>query len=77
MNKIRQKLSKLARPLNVDRITISHNTNILLQDLQSGITCNTDPSAPIVLLSMHCLIVMVCKYEQNPTKAIQVIEQNA
>ena len=39
-------------------------------------SCNTDPSAPIFLLNMHCLMVMVwCKYEQNQTKAIKVIEK--
>ena len=37
-------------------------------------SCNTDPSAPIFLSNMHCLIVTVwCKFEQNPTKAVKVI----
>ena len=39
-------------------------------------SCNTNPSAPIFLLHVHCLMVKVlCKFEQNWTKAIKVIEQ--
>ena len=38
-------------------------------------SCNTDPSAPFFLLNVHCLIVKVrCKFEQNLTKAIKVIQ---
>ena len=41
-------------------------------------SCNNDPSAPIFLQNMHCLMVMVwCKFEQNWTKVIKVIEQKA
>ena len=38
--------------------------------------CNTDPSAPIFLSNMHCLMVKVWwNCEQNLPKAIKVIEQ--
>ena len=38
-------------------------------------SCNTDPSAPIFLPSVQCLMVKVwCKFEQNLKKAIKVIE---
>ena len=46
------------------RITKRHNS------------CNTDPSAPIFLSNVHCVMVKVwCKFEQIQTKAIKVIEQ--
>ena len=39
-------------------------------------SCNTNPSAPIFLLHVHCLIVKAwCKFEHNRKKAIKVIEQ--
>ena len=48
----------------MQRITKWHNS------------CNTDPLAPIFLSNMHCLMVMVwCKYGQNQTKAIKVIDK--
>ena len=35
--------------------------------------CNTDPSAPIFLSNIHCLMVKEwCKFEQNRTKALNV-----
>ena len=38
-------------------------------------SCNTDPSAPIFLSNVHCLIVKVCcTFDQNLKKAVQVIE---
>ena len=38
-------------------------------------SCKTDPSAPIFLSNMHCLMLKVWrKFEQNRTKAIKVIE---
>ena len=41
-------------------------------------SCNTDPSAPIFLSNMQCLMDKVpCQFEQNRTKAIIVIEQKA
>ena len=42
-------------------------------------SCNTDtdPSAPIFLSNVHCLMVKVwCEFEQNWTKAIEVIPKN-
>ena len=52
-------------PVKAPRITKRNNS------------CNTDPSAPIFLSNMHCLMVKVwCKSEQNRTKAIKVTEQN-
>ena len=49
----------------ITRITKRHNSY------------DTDPAAPIFLLNMHSLMVKVrCKFEQNRTKAIEVIEQN-
>ena len=39
-------------------------------------SCNTYPSVPFFLPNMRCLMVKVwCKFEQNRTKAIEVIEQ--
>ena len=47
--------------------TISHNINNVRHNF-----CNTDPSAPIFLSKMHCLMVkMWCKFEWNQTKAIE------
>ena len=59
-------VERMAKIINlIIRITKRHNS------------CNTDPSAPIFLLNMHSLMVKVwCKFEQNWTKAIKVIEQN-
>ena len=38
-------------------------------------SCNTDPSAPIFLPNVLCLMVKVWyKFEQNRKKAIKVIE---
>ena len=40
-------------------------------------SCNTDPSAPIFLQNMQCLVVKVwCKFEQNRARATKVTEQN-
>ena len=37
-------------------------------------SCNADPSAPIFLPNVHCLMAKAwCKFEQNRTKAIKVI----
>ena len=55
--------------------TISNN--IIIRITKRHNSWNTDPSAPIFLLIMHSLMVKVwCKFEQNETKAIEVIEQN-
>ena len=50
--------------------------------MSGGITkwlnsCNTDPSAPILLPNTHCLMVMVLwKFEQNRTNISHVTEEN-
>ena len=39
-------------------------------------SCNTDPSAPIFLSNMHCLIVKVwCKFDQNWLNTFKVTEE--
>ena len=39
-------------------------------------SCNTDPSAPIFLPNMHCLIVKVwCKFDQNWLNTFKVTEE--
>ena len=41
-------------------------------------SCNADPSAPLFLADVHCLMGDVwCNFEQNQTKAIKVIEQKS
>ena len=40
-------------------------------------SCNTDPSAPIFLPNVHCLMVKVwCKFEQNLKKSYQSYRVN-
>ena len=39
-------------------------------------SCNADPSAPIFLANVHCLMGEVwCNFEQNQTKTIEVTER--
>ena len=60
---------------------LTYEPSVIHQHLIIRITkwhnaCNTDPSDPIFLSNMHCLMVKVwCKFEQNWTKPINVIEQ--
>ena len=52
-------------------VIIKHN-----KELQRGITCNADPSAPIFLANVHRLMGKLWfNIEQNQTKAVKVIEQ--
>ena len=44
--------------------------------MKNNLTLGQWDATPIFLSNMHCLMVKVwCKYEQNRTKAIKVIEQ--
>ena len=61
--------------LNVDgKYVLPVTIQLIVRITKWHNSCNTDPSAPIFLPNVHCLMVKVwCIFEQNLKKAIKLI----